>query len=153
MLCRDTVKWLYELEKDFTWNSGKAVAKDYEFADPKGNVRLIIKADGAITVPKGYAWDGCTPKVCLLDVLVGVPDGAVHVRTGKPKTYHASLIHDALYQFLDSGLPYSRGDADDFFLNLLTENGFIPRYVYYWAVRLFGGVFRWFGVNYGKKSR
>ena len=99
-----------------------------------------------------YAWDGCTPKFCLLDVLLGVPDGAVDSRTGKVKTYYASLVHDALYQFLDVGLPYNRKDADDFFLCLMEETGFILRQIYYRAVRLFGGSFRWYSISYGKKK-
>ena len=153
MFCSDTVKWLYELQEGFTWNSGKTIPEDREFQDDQGRTWLMLKTNGDITVPKRYAWDGCTPKFCVLDVLLGVPDGAVHAGTGKPKAYYASLVHDALYQFLDRELPYTRKDADDFFLRLMTETRFLPRHLYYWAVRLFGGFFRWFGVNYGKKKK
>lgn len=105
-------------------------------------MRLVIERDGRITITRGYAWDGCTPKFCLFDILTGVPDGVVHERTGKPKTYFASLIHDALYQFLPDGLPFTRKDADEFFLRLMAESDFSPRWIYWAAVRLFGGLFR-----------
>jgi hypothetical protein len=152
MLCNHTVKWLYRMDQTYTWNCGKTIAEDMSFADGQGRVWLSLKTNGDIIVSTDYAWDGCTPKLCLLDVLLGVPDGAVDSRTGKVKTYHASLVHDALYQFLDVGLPYTRKDADDFFLRLMEETGFVLRKVYYWAVRLFGGAFRWYSTNYGKKK-
>ncbi|MCX8049151.1 MAG: DUF1353 domain-containing protein [Methylohalobius sp.] len=153
MRCTNTVKWLYRLEQDYTWNCGRTIDKDRVFADQDGRVRLVLKINGDLTVLKDYAWDGCTPKFCLFDVLLGVPDGAVHRISGKPKTYYASLVHDALYQFLDVGLPFSRKDADEFFLALMTETDFALRYIYYLVVRWFGGWFRWYAITYGKKRR
>ena len=155
MFCRNTEKWLYRVTGDYTWRSGVSIPKDMEFVDQKGKVRLRISEDGAITVTKRYTWDGCTPKFCLLDVLLGIPDGAVYSgpgeHTGKPKTYHASLIHDALYQFLNKDLPYNRKDADLFFLRLMQETGFKLSGVYYIAVRIFGGLANRLSVTYGKK--
>ncbi|MBK9115780.1 MAG: hypothetical protein IPM22_09075 [Betaproteobacteria bacterium] len=104
----------------------------------------MIRANGAARVLAGYAWDGCTPKVVVCDVVLGTPDGATHALTGKPKAYYASLLHDALYQFLDADLPMSRKDADQVFLELLTRESFAPRGVYYAAVRAFGGLSRLF---------
>ena len=92
--CGDTVRWLYRLDEDFAWPSPFPVSHDVAFQDAEGQTRLLITTDGTITVLKGYAWDGCTPKVCFLDLLVGTPDGAVYEGTGRPKTYYASLVHD-----------------------------------------------------------
>lgn len=141
-MCKNSVRWLYRLEGNFAWESRHPVADDLVFRDKTGVVRLIIEADGTITVTKGYAWNGCSPKVCVFDFLVGTPEGVVHARTEKRKTYFASLVHDALYQFLPEGLPYSRRDADRFFLVLLGEGEFAPRWPYWAAVRLFGGFVR-----------
>ena len=104
------------------------------------NSWLSIKSDGKLTVKgsngQGYAWDGCTPKWNVLDiVLIGTPDGRVIVNTGKPITYYASLIHDILLQFR-SDIGISRKDADRIFLEYLGD--FDLRYVYYIAVRSYG---------------
>src|SRR5450759_2555174 len=54
----------------------------------------------------------------------------------------ASLVHDVLYQFLDDGLPLTRGQVDRFFLALLGYTDFTWRHIYFAAVRAFGGLFR-----------
>lgn len=142
MACKDTVRWLYRLDEHFVWHSAFPVGRDWAFQDSGGETRLVIAADGAMTIMKGYAWDGCTPKVCLLDVLLGTPDGAVFAVTGRPKTYYASLLHDALYQFLPDDLPLTRAQCDECFLRLMERDGFALRHVYYAAVRIFGGLSR-----------
>lgn len=126
-MCKNSVRWVYRLGRNFTWQSNHEVPEDYVFRDKSGAVRLIIEQSGAITVTRGYAWNGCSPKICVWDFLLGTPDGVVYARTGRPKTYYASLIHDALYQFLPDGLPVGRRDADAFFLRLLEESEFAPR--------------------------
>ncbi len=136
--CKNSVSWLYRLERNFSWDSGLPIESDAAFKDKTGIVRLILEKDGRITVTSGYAWNGCSPKFCAFDILFGTPEGVVDSRTGKPKTYHASLIHDALYQFVPDGLPLKRSDADRCFLRLMEETGFMPRHLYYAAVRLFG---------------
>jgi hypothetical protein len=138
MLCKDGVAWLYRLERNFTWDSDHRVPQDLVFRDKDGTVRLVIETSGCITVMRGYSWNGCSPKFCLLDILIGTPDGVVNVDTGKPKTYYASLVHDALYQFLLLDEAIKRRHADRFFLRLMGEASFAPRYVYWLAVRLFG---------------
>jgi hypothetical protein len=140
MMCRNTVEWLYRLERSFTWESHLPVTEDLAFRDAEGNVRLVIEAGGRLTVMTGYAWNGCSPKVCILDLVVGTPDGAVYEPTGRPKAYHASLVHDALYQFLDAGSPVTRAQADGCFLRLMEESEFVLRRPYWAAVRAFGGL-------------
>jgi hypothetical protein len=104
------------------------------------NEWLSIQPDGTVTVKgtneQGYAWDGCTPKWNVLDLLlIGTPDGRVIVNTEKPITYYASLIHDILLQFrTDIGI--SRKQADRVFLQYLGD--FSLRYLYYIVVRGYG---------------
>lgn len=137
-----TVAWIYVLPEDFEWKTGLDFSPGYAFYDSQGVRRLVLHADGTITVFKGYAWDGCTPKFQFWDILFGTPDGVPHNQTKLPKTYHASLVHDALYQFLDDGLPLTRRQADAIFLQILTRNSFAPRRLYHAIVRIFGGLFR-----------
>jgi hypothetical protein len=141
-MCRNAERWQYRLEQPVSWICGRTFPDDMAFEDKKGTRRLEITKEGRITVLAGYAWDGCTPKFCLLDILLGIPDGVVDTRTGRPKTYYASLIHDALYQFLDDGMPMTRREVDGFFLALMERTGFVWRYVYYVAVRIFGAMCR-----------
>ncbi len=138
----DTVRWIYELSTDYSWQSPHRFTDNFEFKDKTGVTRLLISRDGVMTVTAGYAWDGCTPKIPIWDILVGTPDGAVSSRTRHPKTYFASLVHDALYQFVPDGLPITKLQADRCFLALMSETGFKPRYIYFVGVVVFGGLFR-----------
>ena len=140
MFCKNAVSWLYRAERNFQWDSGIVVPEDLAFVDSGGRVRLIIETGGRITVTRGYAWNGCSPKVCLLDLLIGTPDGVVYARTGRPKTYYASMVHDALYQFHRNGSPLSRAQADRCFLTLMAESEFAWRRLYWLAVRVAGGL-------------
>lgn len=140
MFCEHSVRWLYKLEENFAWDSGLSIDQDYAFKDKNGVVRLILEQGGRITVTRGYSWDGCSPKFCLFDILIGTPDGVVDARTLRPKTYYASLVHDALYQFIRVDLPFSRRQADRCFLRLMAETGFRLRHLYYLAVCALGWV-------------
>lgn len=137
------VSWLYRLDRAYSWDSRCPVGDDFLFFDKKDKLRLVVEASGRITVLAGYAWNGCSPKVCVFDILWGTPDGAVYAETGRPKTYFASLIHDALCQFFRHGLPYNRRQVDSFFLSLMEESEFGPRRVYWLAVRAFDHITQW----------
>jgi hypothetical protein len=141
-MCRDAERWLFRLEDHVTWESGHAFSADMAFEDREGVRWLEVTKTGAITILSGYAWDGCSPKLCVLDLVLGTPDGVVDARTGRPKTYYASLVHDAMYQFLGDGLGLPRADADRFLLRLMSATGFTFRYIYFAAVRLLGGLYR-----------
>ena len=138
MKCKRTVDWLYCHEENYPWKSGIKVDADTVFRDENGIVRLILETDGTLTVMRGYTWNGCSPKGCILDLLIGTPDGAVYEPTGKPKTYYASMVHDALYQFLDEDGPFTREEADACFLQLMEESEFMLAGLYGFAARLFG---------------
>jgi len=142
MFCTDGAAWLYRLERNYSWDSGFAIPADLVLRDAKGKVRLVIETTGRMTVMRGYSWNGCSPKFCLFDILIGTPDGVVYLGTGRPKAYYASLVHDALYQFLPLTAPLTRADADRVFLRLLTASKFAPRRLYWLAVRLFGWIVR-----------
>lgn len=149
MLCNKTEKWLYKLPENYIWQSPYKQDKNWAFQDDHGITWLRLMQDGRVEIMKGYAWDGCTPKFCFLDILFGIPDGAVDSATGKPKTYYASLVHDALCQFQPADLPLNRTQVDKCFLLLMQETNFRLRYIYYAAARIFG----WFTQPVTRKIR
>ena len=137
---RDVARWLYRIEAGYTWTSPFKQDADYAFFDAKGRLRLLVERNGAITVTRGYTWNGCSPKFFVLDLLFGTPEGVVNARTAQRKTYYASMVHDALYQFLADGLPLTRVQADRCFLALMRESAFLLAPVYWLFVRTFGGL-------------
>lgn len=149
MLCKGTVDWLYKLDEDYEWKSPYEHEKDWFFGDKKGNTWLHLKSDGHIVVKEGYCWDGCTPKFCFMDIQLGTPEGAISEVDGKPKTWHASLVHDALCQYLPAGLPLNQKQVDDIMLTLLQDREFGMSRFYYIAVRAFG----WFSKPLTGKLR
>ena len=77
-----------------------------------------------------------TPKLNLFDLaVIGVPDGIIDIKTMKPKTYFASLVHDAFYQYLED-VPVTKAEVDRLFYEMLGD--FWLRRVYYFMVRCFG---------------
>lgn len=140
MLCTKTEKWLYKLKEDYVWKSTHTQEKNWGFVDQKGVLQMKLMSDGHIVVMKGYCWDGCTPKFCLLDVLLGTPEGAVHYQSGHPKTWDASLVHDALCQFINTDLPLNQRQVDSIMLELLQEREFALSRFYWVGVRLFGWI-------------
>ena len=76
----------------------------------------------------------------------------MYAPTGKPKTYYASMVHDALYQFLDAEVPITRGQADKCFLRLMEDSEFILSGIYWFAVRMFGHLF-WKGKRKSRQWR
>ncbi len=82
----------------------------------------FICIQGQITIKQGYCWNGCT----------AAPD--------TPKTYKASMVHDALYQY-GKQIGLKRIVADTWFSHLLKRESFKWNALYYWGVRLFGWMF------------
>lgn len=117
------------------------IDSDYKYSNPSLD-GITFKSDwchiddGVITINKGYAWDGCSPKQDLFGLaVIGTPDG--RLKEGKPITYHASLVHDALCQFR-SEIKISKAATLSIFNDMLLEAGFIMRPVYVTAVDWFG---------------
>ncbi len=142
--------WQFCLEKPFVWQAPIRPRHGAFFCDQQGTTWLTITVDGTIAIPKTYAWNGCSPNLVIWDWGVfGLPQGIKDKTTGKPKTYFASLVHDALYQFIDDPkMPYSRKEMDKLFLALMKTSDFSLATVYYRAVWLLGGAYltikRWF---------
>ncbi len=75
-------------------------------------------SDCMVSIPKGYSWDGCT---FTFDF---------------KRTYYASLVHDALYQY-----KVNRRISDRIFYDMMKQEGFILAWLYYAGTRLFGWMF------------
>lgn len=132
------IDWIYKLELDQNYNLpyDKKLACEYYFYDLDNNLRVKVWKNGSVTIYKGYAWDGCTPKYKIGSYTFGIWDG-IKSSTDLPVTYYASLLHDALYQFYDLKVPFTRKEIDKLFLEFIPK-GFKARYIYYIFVRLFG---------------
>ena len=106
--------------------------------------RFTLSAEGLIVVNKGYAWNGCSPKFSFFTMIFGTPEGDIHPEKEVPRTYYASLVHDVLYQFsgdITATGQLARKDVDREFYKLLKAHQFLPAFIYYLAVRTFGGLF------------
>jgi hypothetical protein len=79
-------------------------------------------------------------KTSMFDMfVVGTPDGIVDIKTMKPKTYNASMVHDALYQYFKwydfcEGLAAEAKVVDRFFkdhnfdlVSIVCKAGRIPK--------------------------
>lgn len=105
-----------------------------------------LNADGMVTIKgshyKGYAWDGCSPKIKFKDLYFGTKEAVLNYETGFSKTYYASLVHDVFYQFSKDLKHFiKRIGADKEFYNILKRDGFCFAKLYYRAVRCFGWMF------------
>ncbi|VXC37851.1 conserved membrane hypothetical protein [Pseudomonas sp. 8AS] len=106
--------------------------------------------------PQTYAWDGCTPKVPFYWLaILGIPDwwekrhSILRLQQGQtqesqvfwPLAHPASLVHDALYQYLNVA-PLAKHEADRLFFRMLRQAGMVwpLAFAYYLAVRLFGAL-------------
>jgi len=128
--------YVYCIKEDFEYKSS---IKDREFE----NEWLKLETDGKVIVKgtnkKGYAWDGCSPKIKMKDVYFGTPEAVLNYDKGKSKTYYASLIHDVFYQFSKSVKSFiARKEVNKEFYVMLKEDNFRFARPYYRAVRLFG---------------
>ena len=85
--------YLYTLKEDQDFLVGSIIDVNYE------NDWVSIEG-GKLTIKKNYSWNGCSPKVKLFGRIYGTPEGPM-MKDGKPQTYYATMVHDALYQFID----------------------------------------------------
>jgi len=99
-----------------------------------------------LTIPAGYAWDGCSPSVRLPGsrllpggIWIGPWDGPLG-QDGRPVSWRASLVHDALCQFRAEIKGLTKETTVRLFAKLLREDG-APGWMYRLypaAVDLFG---------------
>lgn len=139
--------WKFRLEKPVTYTAkqkpdfGNRPYNAEFFTDTSDRLWLSIDDEGVITIEQGYAWDGCSPKWSLFGRIIGTPDGSPSPLTGFPRTYFASLVHDALCQFADDpAMPFTRAQIDQIFYDILQEDGWPAARLYYTAVRAYS---RW----------
>lgn len=117
------------------------------------NTWFKVEASGKIIIKgshgNGYAWDGCSPKWKLFGRIIGTPDGKIDPATNRPKTYYASMFHDAIYQHKNAeGMNISRREADAIFKLMLQKANFRSWRLYTIGVRLGG----WFYGKWQSKS-
>lgn len=121
--------WLYRLDKDVIFQTeifGFHLKAPY----------FELEKNGVVTLKKGYAWNGCTPKFSFLDLFkIGTPDGVIDGETKLPVTAMASALHDALYQY-GILIGITRKQADDEFKRFLGR--FKLAGLYYFTVRALG---------------
>jgi len=124
--------WIYKIDQAYVYHPKSVtirVSQHFPYM-------TLLKETNAIIVHAGYAWDGCSYKFNVLDLFVwGSPDGRCDIHTGKPKTYYASLVHDALTQYLDE-IDLTDTEVHTIFAEMLQD--FKLRRLYIWAVKVFG---------------
>ena len=133
------------------------VTEDKEFQSRVFNTEfenewMKLKIDGSLVVKgsnaRGYAWNGCSPKIQFLDTANGTPEGVLNPDTMVSNTYYPSLVHDVFYQF---SFYYKnrikRMAVDQEFYRMLLAEQFRAAGIYYAAVRIFGNFF------WGRKKR
>jgi len=131
--------YIYCIREDYRYQSA-IIGREFE------NAWFKLSSDGTIIVKgthyKGYAWDGCSPKLKIKDVYLGTLEAVLNFDTGKSKTYYASLIHDVFYQFSKEVKSFiRRKEVDRELYSLLKRDNFVFAGLYYRAVRLFGWLF------------
>ena len=130
--------YIYCIREDYRYQSS-IIGREFE------NEWLLLSPDGVIIIKgtnyKGYAWDGCSPKLKIKDIYIGIAEAVVNFSTGQSKTYYASLIHDVFYQFAKDVRGFiKRGEIDREFYFILQRDGFRFARLYYSFVRLFGWI-------------
>jgi hypothetical protein len=124
---KDSKKYKYELLKDYFYKC------DFLAQLPDFCHLYFVKVDSTLIVRKGYQWDGPSGPTI---------DDDTNIR--------ASLIHDALYQAMRTGLIAKtfkfRRVIDKIFSAILKEDGmgFIRRTCYFYSVRGVGFIFAYF---------
>jgi hypothetical protein len=128
--------YVYCIKEDYRYQSS-ITGREYE------NEWLKLSKDGIVMVKgthyKGYAWDGCSPKLKYKDWYFGTWEAVLNFDTGQSKTYYASLVHDVFYQFAKQVRSFvKRKEVDREFYAILKRDGLRFAKVYYIGVRLFG---------------
>jgi hypothetical protein len=128
--------YIYCITHDYQYHSsitGRAFKNDW----------FNLTEDGIVTVYgthyKGYAWDGCSPKIKFKDLFLGTLEGVLNNDTAHSKTYYASLIHDVFYQFRKDVRGFiKRKEVDRQLYDILRRDDFRFARFYYLAVRALG---------------
>lgn len=112
-----TSTWRYKLDQDYvnTFSQLEGIYYKAQYLDIN---------NGVITIPSGYAWDGCTPtyKVNLpaifpTNLYLGPWDGPKG-EDGLPTMFYPSLVHDALCQYRKSILLLKKENTVELFRHM-----------------------------------
>lgn len=126
------MSWRYRLDRHFVYTSRSL--DDVEFQN-----NWITIRHSTIVIRSGYAWDGCSPAVRLPGGLwLGTPDGPL-MADGRPQTFYASLVHDALCQWANE-IPIRQEATVALFGDMLRDAGFSG-----WRAALYAGAVARFG--------
>lgn len=115
--------------------------------------------ENKLVIRKGYSWDGCSPKIKLLGMVLGTWDGLkvtqilnfsipdafgvkdfFSVHSFEQQMYIPSLVHDILCQFskdLETNGITDQHNIDIIFYQLAKENHFKFAKLYYKIVRFY----------------
>ena len=85
-----TSNWRFVLMRDVQIKVAGLSMHTIELRDKNGRCWAVVTPKG-ITIHKGYAWNGCSPKAHGLGRFWGTPDFVA--------TRLASCVHDVLFQF------------------------------------------------------
>lgn len=134
--------YVYCIKEDYPYKSsitGRSFENEWFKLSPDGTI--IVKG----THDRGYAWDGCSPKMKIGDVYFGTSEAVLNNTTMQSKTYYASMIHDVFYQFNKNVRTLvSRKEIDGEFYNILKRDKFRFAKAYYYGVRAFGWIWWYF---------
>jgi hypothetical protein len=118
--------WRYKLQQEY-----RCYSKAFEHVSFTREWFAI--QNGLLIIPKGYAWDGCSPSYKLPSSIFkngywfGTPEGPLGI-DGHPVSYVASLVHDALCQYRPSLTGVTKKMSVDIFKEKLIEHE-APDYV------------------------
>ena len=142
-LCRENAEFVrlpaqgslrFRWRKEMRINIHGLTQDPVELRDADGRVWGRISPNH-ITISKGYAWNGCSPKRAIAGLWFGTPDPEC--------TILASGIHDILFQFSGTyGFPLTFDHCNEIFERLIfLSGGVITSVVYGGAVKAFGKPF------------
>ena len=123
--------YVYCIKEDYSYKSS-IIGRQFE------NEWFRLDPDGTITIKgtnsRGYAWDGCSPKIKVGDVYFGTSEAVLNYDTGQSKTYYASMVHDVFYQFSKDVRSFvRRKEVDTEFYKILKRDGFRLARLYFWG--------------------
>jgi hypothetical protein len=125
-------KWKFRLDSNTKVNLAKYIGQVEEcvfIEEINGVVEIVgFIVDGWLHILKGYEWDGCTPKISLFGILVGIPDFR--------GTWKASLVHDFLIEYCIQH-SIQRKKIDIIFQKIMKEERFLLNPIYSAGVHLF----------------